>query len=119
MPILFKYLITSALVVVISEIARRSDRLGALIGSLPLVTILAMSWIFFEIKGKEGVEKIANHAWFTFWYVIPTLPMFLLMPWMLRRGYHYGWCLAAGCLLTILLFAVMAWVMRFFDIDLI
>lgn len=118
MPVLLKYLITSGLVVLISEVARRYDRMGALIAALPMVTVLAMTWMFVELKGGEQTEKIANHAYYTFWYVIPTLPMFLLIPWMLRRGYHYGWSLLSGCLLTVLLFVITAWVMKRFGVEL-
>jgi len=118
MPVIFKYLITSALVVLISEVAKRSDRLGALIAALPLVTVLAMTWMFIELKGEAQTEKIANHAYYTFWYVIPTLPMFLLIPWMLRRGLHYGWSLLAGSLLTAVLFVLIAWVMKRFGVEL-
>ena len=118
MPIILKYLITAGLVVLISEVARRSDKLGALIAALPMVTVLAMTWMFFELKGEQQTEKIANHAWYTFWYVIPTMPMFLLMPWMLRKGIHYGWSLLAGCLLTACLFVFTAWIMKRFGIEL-
>lgn len=118
MPIYLKYLITAALVVFISEVARRSDRLGALIAAMPLVTVLAMTWMFIDLKGEEQTEKIANHAYYTFWYVIPTLPMFLLIPWMLRRGWHYGWSLFAGCVLTAILFLFTAWVVRRFGVEL-
>ncbi len=118
MPIILKYLITAGLVVLISEVARRSDKLGALIAALPMVTVLAMTWMFFEIKGPQQTEKIANHAWYTFWYVIPTMPMFLLMPWMLRKGIHYGWSLLAGCVVTAILFVLTAWVMKRFGVEL-
>jgi len=118
MPIFLKYLITAAVVVAVSEVARRSDKLGALIAALPLVTVLAMTWMFFELKGEQQTEKIANHASYTFWYVIPTLPMFLLMPWMLRKGIHYGLALLAGCALTALLFVLTAWVMKRFGVEL-
>lgn len=75
--LLLKYLVTAALVVIISEIARRNDRMGSLIASLPLVTILTLFWLKFE---NVGEEKISNHAYYTFWFVIPTLPMFLIFP---------------------------------------
>ena len=118
MPVTLKYLVTAALIVAISEIAKRSDKIGALIAALPMVTVLAMTWMFFEIKGEEQTEKIANHAWYTFWYVIPTMPMFLLMPWMLRRGIHYGWTLLAACVLTASCFFITAWVMKRFGVEL-
>lgn len=118
MPIYLKYLITAAVVVAVSEVARRSDRMGALIAALPMVTVLAMTWMFFEVKGAQQTEKIANHSWYTFWYVIPTLPMFLLVPWMLKKGVHYGWSLGAGCVLTAVLFIVTALVMKRFGVEL-
>ena len=118
MPIILKYLITAGLVVLISEVARRSDKLGALIAALPMVTVLAMTWMFFELKGEQQTEKIANHAWYTFWYVIPTMPMFLLMPWMLRKGIHYGWSLLAGYVVTAVLFVLTAWIMKRFGVEL-
>lgn len=87
-----KYLITAALVVVISEMAKRSDRLGAVLAALPLVTFLALIWLHLE---NQPAEKIANHAWYTFWYVLPTLPMFLLFPALLQRiGF---WPTLAAC----------------------
>jgi uncharacterized membrane protein (GlpM family) len=72
-----KYLITAAVVVLVSEVAKRSDRLGGLIAALPLVTVLALIWLQVE---RQPQVKIANHAWYTFWYVVPTLPMFLAFP---------------------------------------
>ena len=80
--IIFKYLITASMVVLISEIAKRHDRIGAIIASLPLITILAMIWMYIE---KTPIEKISNHAYYTFWYVLPTLPMFLLFPYLLEK----------------------------------
>jgi hypothetical protein len=81
--IITKYLITAAVVVAVSEVAKRSDRLGALLASLPLVTLLALTWLYIE---KQPTEKIANHAWYTFWYVVPTLPMFLAFPALLDEA---------------------------------
>ncbi len=69
-----KYLLTAAVVVLVSELARRSDKLGALVAALPLVTLLTLIWLHVE---GQGEARVANHAWYTFWYVVPTLPMFL------------------------------------------
>ncbi len=117
--IVMKYLVTAAIVVVVSEVAQRSDRAGALIAAMPMVTVLAMTWIFFETKGAVRTERIANHAYYTFWYVLPTLPMFLLMPMMLRRGIHFGWCLLAGGVLTAVLLVLTAWAVRRLGVELV
>ena len=107
MPIWLKYLLTAGLVIAIYEIAKRSDRLGAFIGALPWITTLTMIWLF---VGKQESEKIANHAYYTFWYVLPTLPMFLLIPWMMKAGVGFPLSLLAGVALTCALFALTAWI---------
>lgn len=110
-----KYLITAAVVVLVSELARRSDRLGGLIAALPLVTVLALIWLHIE---QQPAEKLANHAWFTFWYVLPTLPMFLLFPWLLNRlGF---WVALLVCIVfTCAMFAIYARALRNIGIDLL
>jgi len=116
MPIVLKYLISAALVVLISEVAKRSDKAGALIGALPWVTTLAMCWLYFE---KQGGGKIANHAWYTFWYVLPTLPMFLLIPLLLRKGWSFPPVMLLSALLTMACFALTVMICRKFGIELI
>lgn len=111
-----KYAVTALVIVVISEVAKRSDKAGALIAALPLVTVLAMIWLHVE---RQPVEKVANHAYYTFWYVIPTLPMFLLMPWMLRKGIGFWPSLGAGCGLTFVCFAVAAFILKRYGISLL
>ena len=101
--LLTKYAITAFVIVLVSEVAKRSDKAGALIASLPLVTVLVMIWLYTE---KQGTEKIANHAYYTFWYVLPTLPMFLAMPLLLNSGMNFWFALAICVLLTLACFAV-------------
>ncbi len=115
MPLFIKYLITAALVVFISEIARRSDQLGALIASLPLVTFLVLIWL--HLENQPGI-KITNHAYYTFWYVIPTLPMFLVFPYLYQHSGFWP-ALAACVLLTIVLFVLWAMLVKQFGINLL
>lgn len=61
--IVTKFFITATIIVLVSELAKRSDKLGALLASLPLVTVLALIWLHFEGQPKE---KLANHAFYTF-----------------------------------------------------
>ena len=112
---IFKYLVTAGLVVHISELAKRSDRLGGLVAALPLVTILVLVWLHLEGVAEA---KIASHAWYTFWYVIPTLPMFLAFPALLARIGFWP-ALGASALLTVVCFALFALAVRRFGIELI
>ncbi|GGY15384.1 hypothetical protein GCM10008098_02940 [Rhodanobacter panaciterrae] len=110
-----KYLITAAVVVIVSEAAKRSDRLGGLLAALPLVTVLALIWLYVE---RQPQVKIANHAWYTFWYVVPTLPMFLAFPMLLPRlGF---WPTLLACvLITVVCFWLFALLVRRFGIELL
>ncbi len=109
-----KYLSTALVVVLVSELARRSDRLGGLIAALPLVTVLTLVWLYIE---RQPEEKIANHAWYTFWYVIPTLPMFLAFPVLLPRMGFVG-ALGAGVLVTWVAFWLFALFVKRYGIEL-
>lgn len=112
--IITKYLITAAVVVLITEVAKRSDRLGALVAALPIVTILALIWLYVE---NQSTEKIANHAWYTFWYAVPTLPMFLVFPWLLSRIGFWP-TLAASVVITVVCFGLFAFLVKRFGIEL-
>lgn len=110
-----KYLITATVIVAASELAKRSDKLGAMIVALPTVTILTMIWLYFE---KQPSEKIANHAWYTFWYVLPTLPMFLLFPALMQR-YSFWLSLLISSIVTIICFWLFSLLLKQFGINLL
>lgn len=107
-----KYALTAAMVVLISEVSKRSDRLGGLIAALPLVTVLVLIWM--KLEGQD-TQKIANHAWYTFWYVVPTLPMFLVFP-LLYPSWGFWPTLIACCALTAVIFVIWASLLQRFGI---
>ncbi len=109
-----KYLLTAGVVVLVSELAKRSDKLGSFVAALPLVTLLTLIWLYVE---KQPQEKVANHAWYTFWYVLPTLPMFLIFPMLLGRiGF---WAALLVCIvITMVCFGLFAIAVRHFGVDL-
>lgn len=109
-----KYLTTAFIVVLISEIAKRSDKLGALVAALPLVSILALIWLQIE---TGSAEKVSNHAWYTFWYVIPTLPMFLAFPSLLSRLGFWG-ALVFGALISVICFWLFSLLIKQFGVNL-
>lgn len=112
--LIIKYLLTAGIVVLISEFAKRSNRLGGLVAALPLVTFLALIWLYVE---NQPTEKIANHAWYTFWYVVPTLPMFLAFPVLLAQiGFWPELLASIG--ITVICFIVFAYIVDQFRIEL-
>ena len=113
--LIIKYALTAGMVVLISETAKRSDRPGGLLAVLPLVTVPVLIWMKAE---GQSQQKIASHGWYTFGYVVPTLPMFLVFP-----GTYQLWgfwpALLICCLSTVLLFAGWAAIFHRFYIHLL
>ena len=101
-----KAAISGVIVAIVSEVAKRYPGFGALIASLPLVSVLGMIWLWHD---KPDVPNMASHVEATFWFVLPSLPMFLLMPWLLRSGLGFWPSLAIGCALTSALYLLMTW----------
>jgi hypothetical protein len=101
-----KAAISGLLIAIASTLARRYPGFGALIASLPLVSVLGMIWLWSE---KPDAENMAVHAGATFWYVLPSLPMFVLMPTLLRHGFGFWQTLLLGCGLTITLYMLVTW----------
>ncbi len=102
-----KAVLSGVVIAVVSEIAKRSPGAGALIASLPLVSVLGMIWLWRDTRDPVGM---AAHSAATFWYVLPSLPMFLLIPALLGRGVPFWLTLASGCLLTIVLYLALTWI---------
>jgi hypothetical protein len=99
-----KAAISGVIVAIVSEVARRYPGWGALIASLPLVSVLGMMWLWHD---RPDAANMAAHAEATFWFVLPSLPMFLAIPWMLRSGVNFWAALAVGCAMTIALYLLM------------
>ena len=102
--LIIKAALSGVLIAIISEVAKRYPGLGGLIASLPLVSVLGMIWLW---RDKPDAANMAAHAEATFWFVLPSLPMFLAIPALLRSGWSFWAALAAGCALTVLLYALM------------
>jgi succinate-acetate transporter protein len=101
-----KAIISGLLVAGASDVGRRNATLGGLIGSLPLVSILAMIWMW---RGGSTTAHLAAYSFATFWFVLPSLPMFLLMAALFRAGWGFWPTLTAGCTLTIALYLLTMW----------
>jgi hypothetical protein len=113
--LVLKAALSGIVIAAASEAARRAPTVGALIQSLPLVSVLAFIWLW---RDTGDTARIAATAQSTFWYVLPTLPMFLVVPALLRHGVGFWPALAAGCALTILLYLVTVWTLAKFGVSL-
>ena len=108
-----KILLSALVIVAVSEVAKRSSLLGALLASLPLTSILAFVWLYLDTGDVQKVAKLSAEI---FWLVLPTLPLFLLMPVLLDKGLGFWPALVAGILLTIFCYGMMLMLIRQFGV---
>lgn len=113
--LLLKAALSGVIIAIVSEVARRAPGFGALIASLPLISVLGMIWLW---RDTADTARMADHAYATFWFVLPSLPMFLAIPLLLNRGVAFWPALAIGCAMTIALYLVMVWALGQFGVRL-
>jgi hypothetical protein len=99
-----KAAVSGVLIAIISEVARRSPGWGGLLASLPLTSLIAILWLW---RDTGDSQKIADQAVSTFWFVLPSLPLFLIIPLMIRAGWGFWPAILAGCAVTLGLYAAM------------
>ena len=104
--LLIKATISGVIVAAVSEIARRYPGWGGLVASLPLTSLLAIIWLWRDSRDPERVAELAGG---TFWFVLPSLPMFLVLPWMLRSGMSLWLALALNVAGTLVLYSLWFW----------
>ena len=96
--LIIRGLLSGALILAVSELAKRNNFTAAIVHSLPLVSLTALVWLY---AGTRDTALIARHSESTFWFVLPTLPFFLLLPWLLRHGFGFWPALATGIAVTV------------------
>ena len=102
-----KAILSGLLVAAISTVARRHPGWGGLLASLPMVSVLSMIWLYGETRDVESVARLSLGA---FWFILPSLPMFVAIPFMLRSGVGFVPTMIAAAAMTILLYAAMSWI---------
>lgn len=111
---IFKAALSGVLIALISEVARRYPSFGGLIASLPLISLLAIIWLWRDTGGD--VSQVAAHARATLWYVVPSLPFFLILPALMEREFNFWVSLLIACFITICLYLSAIWIAGRFGI---
>ncbi len=111
-----KLMISAAMIYTVSEVVVRHSKplLGSMIASLPLVTLITFIWIYYGTSAGSGdqTDKLATHSAGVFWFVLPSLPMFLVFPALLKRGLEFWPSLGVCCALTMVLYVGMTLALR-------
>ena len=109
-----KVLLTSVLVVAVSETAKRSALFGALIASVPLTSVLAMVWLYVDTGDTEKIARLSNGV---FWLVLPSLVLFVSLPVLLRAGIGFYPSLGASIALTVGAYFAMLYILGLVGIE--
>ena len=110
---LTKIAITTLLIVVISEIAKRSSFFGALLASIPLVSVLAMLWLYIDTKDVTKVSALSTSV---FWLVIPSLALFVTLPILLKQGVSFYLSMSISVAITVLCYWLMVNILKHYGI---
>ena len=108
-----KIALTTAVVVAVSEIAKRSSLWGALIASLPLTSLLAFMWIYLETGNTQTIASLSQGI---FWLVIASLPLFLILPALLHAGWGFWSSLGLACTVTVGAYFGLVWALGRFGV---
>lgn len=110
-----KVMITVVLIIAVAEIGRRSSLWGAILASLPITSLLAFVWLY---TGTGNVESVARLSHSIFWLVLASLPLFLILPVLIRRGIAFWPSLAIACGVTVIAYFSLIWVLGRFNVRL-
>ena len=114
MRFLVKIIITALVVAGVSELAKRYSALGAILASLPLTSVLAMIWLYWDTKSNA---KIISLSYGIFWAVLPSLAFFLILPALLNAGLKFAYAMPIACGLMALLYFVYLYILKQFGVE--
>jgi hypothetical protein len=112
---LIKIIVTTVLVVAISEIARRSSLIGAILASVPTISVLALIWLYIDTRNVDKVIALASSV---FWLVLPSLALFLTLPVLLRQGLDFYLSIVLSIAVTVACYLGMVWILRYYGVRL-
>lgn len=104
--LIVKAALSGVIVAAVSEIARRYPGWGGLVASLPLTSLLAMLWLWRDTNDPGRVAELAGS---TFWFILPSLPLFVALPLLLKNGMGFWLSMAIVVAGTLALYSLMFW----------
>ncbi|MDX1795302.1 MAG: DUF3147 family protein [Hydrogenovibrio sp.] len=104
-----KVLVSAILIVLISEISKRSTLMGAILASVPLVSVLALFWLYFDTK---SIDRISAFSLQIVWLVIPSLALFITLPLLLKQGVNFYLSMFLSIGITVLCYLLMLFVLK-------
>ena len=92
-----KVFISSAIIVLVSEIAKKDNIIGGLIASIPVVSVLSMIWLYIDTNDIDKVKALANGI---LWMIFPSMSFFIVLPILINYGIKFYLSLTISILIT-------------------
>lgn len=108
-----KIIITTFLIVLISEITKRNSLVGALLAAVPLVSILAMTWMYIDTNSSNSAVEFSNKI---IWLIAPSMTLFILFPILIKKGMSFYPSMAISVVSTIIAYYLMILILEKFGI---
>ena len=108
-----KLIITTVLIVLISEISKRSSLAGALLAAIPLVSILAMTWMYVDTQNSDTAVEFSNRI---IWLIAPSMTLFFVFPILIKKGMSFYPSMGIAILLTIIAYYLMILIVEKFGV---
>lgn len=109
-----KIVLTAVLIVAISEIAKRSSLIAAVLASIPSISVLAILWLYIDTKDAEKVSALATNV---FWLVLPSLALFVALPLLLKQGLNFYLSLGVSIGITVACYGLMIFILNYYNIN--
>jgi ABC-type siderophore export system fused ATPase/permease subunit len=110
-----KIIITCVFIIAVSEISKRSSFFGAIIASIPIISVLGIIWLYFDTKNVQMIITLSNSI---FWLVIPSLAFFVILPVMLKAQVNFTVSLLISIVVTVCCYFLMVFILSKFGVKL-
>ena len=106
-----KVFISSAIIILVSEIAKKDNLIGGLIASIPVVSVLSMIWLYIDTNDIDKVKELANGI---LWMIVPSMSLFIVLPILINFGIKFYLSLTISILITIVCYLLTISFMNYF-----
>jgi hypothetical protein len=106
---IIKVLLSSVLIVAVSEISKRNSFLGGLLASLPLVSFLALIWLYLDTRDAAKVAALSHSI---FWLVLPSLVFFVALPPLLKMKLNFSLSMSLATALMLAAYGAMLLILK-------
>jgi len=112
---ILKLIVTALLIVLISEIGKRYSLAGALLAAIPLVSILAMIWMYVDTQNSQSAVEFSQRI---VWLIAPSITLFITFPLLIKKGLSFYPSLLISTVLTIAAYYSVIFVLGKFGVKL-